>query len=109
MSATSPAEWAAAGSLGVTAISVIALGMAFVDADAGYFDPRPAVRRATAVVHQAAVFVGHDLARATASCRHELAPATACVWHAAYTAREAGRDAIALLLLLTTSPKAGLR
>jgi hypothetical protein len=109
MSATPPAEWAAAGSLGVTAISVIALGMAFVDADAAYFDPRPAVRRATGAVHQAAVFAGHDLARATAAIRHELAPPTACVWHAAYTARETARDAVALLLLLTTSPKAGTR
>ncbi len=87
-----------------------------VDADLEDFDPRPAVRRATpvvrratAVVHQSAVHAGHDLNRAAASTRHEWAPTAACVWHAAYTAREAGRDAVALLLLLTTAPKAGIR
>lgn len=109
MATTTPAEWAAAGSLGVTSISLIAFALSFADADLAYFDPRPAVRRATDAVHQAAVHAGHDLNRAAAATRHELAPTAACVWHAAYTAREAGRDAIALLLLLTTSPKAGLR
>lgn len=41
MSGTSPAEWAAAGSLGVSAISLIGLVLAFADADLAYFDPRP--------------------------------------------------------------------
>lgn len=45
MSAT-PAEWAQAGSLGLSSISLIALALAFADADLAYFDPRPAVLRA---------------------------------------------------------------
>lgn len=39
-------DWAAAGSLGLSAIALIALALAFADADAADFDPRPAVRRA---------------------------------------------------------------
>lgn len=46
MSAASPAEWLAAGSLGVTAIALVGLGVAFVDADLAYFDPRPLLGRA---------------------------------------------------------------
>ena len=38
----SPAEWAAAGSLGLSAVGLIAFALAFADAD---FDPRPAVSR----------------------------------------------------------------
>ena len=37
---TSAADWAEALSLGVSAIAVIALVLAFADADASYFDPR---------------------------------------------------------------------
>ena len=37
------------------------------DAHRADFDPRPAVRRTTAVVHQAAVHAGHDLNRAIAT------------------------------------------
>jgi hypothetical protein len=86
----------------VTAISVISLAMAFADADAGYFDPRPAVRRTVAVTHQQLVHVGHDLNRALAVLVH----AARAVGHAS---AEAWRDVAALVLLLTTSPKAGLR
>lgn len=40
------AEWAAALSLGVSAIAVIKLALAFADADLAYFDPRPLLGRA---------------------------------------------------------------
>ena len=66
MSTHSPTEWAAAGSLGLSSISLIALALAFADADAAYFDPRPAARRATAALRQGAVHAGHDLNRARA-------------------------------------------
>lgn len=46
MSAASSADWLSAGSLGVTAIALIALELAFVDADLAYFDPRPLLGRA---------------------------------------------------------------
>lgn len=39
------AEWAAACSTGVAAIGLIALAVAFADADPSDFDPRPAVKR----------------------------------------------------------------
>lgn len=39
--ATSGVEWAASGFLGLSAISLIALALAFAGADLGYFDPRP--------------------------------------------------------------------
>jgi hypothetical protein len=38
---TTPADVASALSLGVSAISLIAFALAFADADASYFDPRP--------------------------------------------------------------------
>lgn len=41
MSAASSADWLSAGSLGVTAIALIGLALAFADADLAYFDPRP--------------------------------------------------------------------
>ena len=41
-----PAEWAAALSLGISAIAVIKLALAFADADLTYFDPRPLLGRA---------------------------------------------------------------
>jgi hypothetical protein len=59
-------------------------------------------------LHQAAVHAGHILNRAIAAARHELAPYAAYARHAAYSAREAGRDAVALLILLTTRPKGAL-
>lgn len=45
MTTHTPAEWAAAGFLGVDAIGVIAFALAFADADLAYFDPRPAWSR----------------------------------------------------------------
>ncbi|HZX37835.1 MAG TPA: hypothetical protein VFF37_05785 [Streptomyces sp.] len=74
-----PTEWAAYGWLGVGAVGVIKFGLAFADADAAYFDPRPAVRRTAAVLHQGAVHTGHDLAWAAASVCHELASAAVYV------------------------------
>jgi len=91
VSATTPAEWASAGSLGVTAIALIGLALAFVDADPGYFDPRPLLGRAGDRLLVEAV-----RARATAEA-------------AVRPSREACRDATALLILLTTSPKGALR
>ncbi|WP_200309132.1 hypothetical protein [Streptomyces adelaidensis] len=59
--------------------------------------------------HQELVHAGHDLAWAAASMRNELVPHAACLRHAVYEGRELARDAAALLLLLTTSPKGQLR
>lgn len=89
MAAASPAEWLAAGSLGVSAISVIALAMSCVDADLDYFDPRYQLARLveSGAVDPLLIVVGPVLA----------------------ASREAARDAAALLILLTTSPKAGTR
>ncbi|MDT0387877.1 hypothetical protein [Streptomyces dubilierae] len=39
-------DWASAGSLGLSAIALVALAVAFADAEPADFDPRPAVRRA---------------------------------------------------------------
>lgn len=88
MSAATPSEWAAAGSLGVSAISVIALAMAFVDADADYFDPRYQLARLveSGVVDPLLIVVG---------------PAWVAV-------RDAALDAAALLILLTTKPQGAL-
>lgn len=46
MTASTPAEWASAGSLGLAAVALVGLGLAFADADLAYFDPRPALVRA---------------------------------------------------------------
>lgn len=40
------AEWAAVLSLGVSAVAVIRLALAFADTDLAYFDPRPLLGRA---------------------------------------------------------------
>lgn len=89
MSAATPSEWAAAGSLGLSAIGVIALAMSFADADAAYFDPR------------------YQLARLVES--GAVDPLLIAVGPVLAASREAVRDAAALLILLTTSPKAGTR
>lgn len=96
MTGHTPAEWAAVGSLGLSAVGLLALALSFADADARYFDPRPVVRRALEVgslrpVWQVAIHAGHDVNRAV---------------HASH---EAFRDAAALLILLTTSPKGATR
>ena len=100
------AEWAQMVSLAVCLYGCYSTGyFVFVDADLADFVPRPVARRA----HQLAVFAGHDLNRAVASVRHELAPTAVAVRHAAYGGRETARDAAALLILLTTTPKGALR
>lgn len=97
-------------SLAVAAYGVLSVPyFVLVDADLADLDPRPAVRRAAAVAHQRAVYVSHDLLRAAASVRHELAPVAAFVWNAVFEARELARDLAALVLLLTTTPKGALR
>ncbi len=58
---------------------------------------------------QAAVDARHDVAWGAASARHELAPYAACLRRAVHEGHELARDAAALLLLLTTSPKGQLR
>jgi hypothetical protein len=84
------AEWAAFGSLGVSVWAVAAAVIWLTaDAEAEDFDPRPAVRRATAVLHQGAVHAGHDLNRAIASVQRAA--------HAAV--REAALTVAALLIL----------
>lgn len=75
---TTPADWASALSLGVSAISLIAFALAFADADASYFDPRPLL---LAMWDRLLV----ELVRA----RH--------------TVRDAALTAAALLLILTAS------
>jgi hypothetical protein len=108
--AHSPAEWAAFLSLAVGIASAASVPFQLtVDADLADFDPRPVVRRAAPVVHQALVFAGHDLNRAIGSARHELNPLVHYARHTAYTAREAARDLAALLILLATSPKGSVR
>ncbi|MGW5175842.1 hypothetical protein ACWERY_15955 [Streptomyces sp. NPDC004082] len=88
-----PAEWASVLSLGLVPVGLIGIAVAFAPADREYFDPRPAVRRAVAVVHQLLVHAGHDLNRLIATVQQHLKPS-----------REALRDAAALLILLTTRP-----
>lgn len=82
-------------SLGVSGVALIAFVLAFADASLAYFDPRPALRTAAESgalrpVWQVAVHAGHDFNRA------------------AYASREAFRDAAALLILLSTSPKGAM-
>ncbi len=84
MSGTSPAEWASAGCAGLSAINLICLAMAFADADLAYFDPR-------------------RLLDTDAGAR-----AVVAVFNASTAVRDFYRDAAALLLLLTTSPKGAL-
>ncbi|MFJ8538105.1 hypothetical protein [Streptomyces sp. NPDC093591] len=76
-------------SLGLVPVGALILALAFADADPAYFDPRPAVRRTTAAVHQAAVHAGHDLNRATATVQR----------HAGQAARDAALTVAALLIL----------
>ncbi|MEW2420497.1 hypothetical protein AB0911_08125 [Streptomyces nigra] len=83
-----PAEWAAAGSLGVTAIALIALAVSFADTDAAYFDPR------------------WHVARLVESGR--IDPLLLAVGPALAAARNAVLDAAALCLLLTTRPKGAM-
>ena len=104
------ADWLAVVSFGIGAHAAMSVPYFLtVDADLCDFDPRPAVRCATKAVHLRAVYAASDLAWAAASVRHELVPAAACVRHAAYGGRELARDAAALAVLLTTTPKGQLR
>lgn len=84
MSAVSSADWLSAGSLGVTAIALVGLGVAFVDADLAYFDPRPLLARA-----RDRVLVGAVNAR--------------------HTVRDAALSLAALLMLLNPAPLEGDR
>lgn len=80
-------DWAAAGSLGLSAIALIALALAFADADPADFDPRPAVRRAI------------DSGR--------IDPALVAITSARHAARDAAISTAALLMLLApASPEA---
>jgi hypothetical protein len=104
------AEWASVLSLGIAVHAGFSVPyFLLVDASRRDFDPRPALRRVLAAVHQDAVHAGYDLAWAAASARHELVPYSVPLRHAVYGGRELARDVAALLLLLTTSPKGQLR
>ena len=59
-----PAEWLGYACLGVSAISLIGLALAFADADAAYFDPRPLLGQARDRVLVAAMDRARLLARA---------------------------------------------
>jgi hypothetical protein len=83
VTAATPADWAAALSLGLSAAGLIAFALSFADADVADFDPRPAVR----AVHQVAVHAGHDLNRAIATSqrlareiRHETSVAVTALF-----------------------------
>jgi hypothetical protein len=100
------AEWAAMVCLATSGYGVLSVPyFLLVDADLKDFDPRPLLHRA----HQVAVYAAGGLNRATAAVRHDLAPHAIAVRHAFYGGREVARDAAALLLLLTTTPKGALR
>lgn len=104
MSGTSPAEWAAAGSLGVSAISLIGLAMAFADADLAYFDPRPAAARV--VASRPACWVLNEVSKAHADVR-ELAGEARL--YAALSLRETAVSAAALLALLVPAHSESVR
>ncbi|MDX3634368.1 hypothetical protein PV728_29705 [Streptomyces europaeiscabiei] len=114
MSAThSLAEWASVLSLGLVPVGAIWFALAFAPADAAYFDPRPALARA-AYVLRLVVFRGRLAVHAARMALESgdwdgLLIAVANVKHVVRPSFEACRDAAALLLLLTTSPKGQLR
>jgi len=91
MHTTSPSEWAAAGSLGLVAIGVFGLVLPFAQANAAYFDPRRCDESDRALPVLIAVANALYGVRAVAG-----------------GFREFGRDAAALLILLTTAPKGAL-
>lgn len=98
MSAVPPAEWVSAGFAGLSAVSLIALSMAFVDADAAHFDPRPAVARAVAAGRFDPVLI--RAANARFNVREFVVDARAFV---VLSLRENALTAAALLMLLTAS------
>jgi hypothetical protein len=105
-------EWAGFLSLGLTPVGLIGLALAFADADAAYFDPRPAVRRAAYVLRLAVYrlrLAVHAARMALESGDWDgLLNAVANVKHAVRPSAEACRDAAALLILLLTSPKGAM-
>ena len=90
MTAASPAEWAAAGFCGLSAIGLIALAVAFADAELSDFDPRPAIDQA--------IESGRLdwLLNTVANAKHDTRAAV----------RQAAVTAAALLMLLTAAPEA---
>ncbi|MDX2954541.1 hypothetical protein [Streptomyces caniscabiei] len=98
------AEWASFLSLGVGVhASFSVFWFLLVDAHRSDFDPRPAVRRVIGAVRLAVESGAWDgQLNAVANVKHAARTA-------AHPSAEALRDAAALLLLLTTSPKGALR
>ncbi len=91
------ADWSAFLFLGVGGYAAPSVPyFLFVDADLADFDPRPAVSR---VLESGRLDL---LLIAVADAKYD-------VREAAHASREACRDAAALLLLLTTTPKGQLR
>lgn len=84
MTGHSWSEWAAVLSLGLSAVGLLALALAFADATLAYFDPRR--------------LLDTDLG----------ARAVVAVFNVLSVARDFCRDAAALLILLTTSPKGAM-
>lgn len=99
MSATTAAEWVSAGSLGLSAVSLISLALAFAGADAEYFDPRPAVARAVAAGRFDSVLI--RVANARYDVREMAADARAFL---VLSLREYALTVAALLALLTITP-----
>lgn len=90
---------ASAVCLSISVYAAASIPVLLVPADV---DPRPAVRRATKALHQGAVHAVHDANRV-------LAPAERRIRPAAHASHEAFRDAVALLILLTTRPQGATR
>lgn len=90
-------EWLAMICLAVSGYAAFSAPyFVLVDADPSDLDPRPAVRRLLVVVHQGAVYAGHDVNRAIATTRRVSKAAV----------KDAALTVAALLALLLPVPEA---
>jgi hypothetical protein len=112
MEPVSLAEWLSSGCLGLVAVGLIRLALAFADADLAYFDPRPAIYRAVYVVRWVVYRVRLAVHTARSALESgdwdDLLNAVSKVKQTLRPLAEAFRDAAALLILLTTSPKGAM-
>lgn len=107
------ADWLAVVSFGIGAHAAMSVPYFLtVDADPGYFDPRPAVRRAAYVLRLAVYRLRLAVHAAQVALESGdwdgLLCAVANVKHAVRPSAEACRDAAALLILLLTTPKGAM-